>query len=104
MAGKFKFLIPWIQAIQLPMMVEFILRALSQMMQILEINIQHKMFNLHMDNLNMGNNILLHKGTRPIKISLNKKLDPKKRTIQTFNIDAQRFRKTEKENPPVTGK
>ena len=66
------FLIPWIQAIQLLMMVEFILRALSQMMQILETNIQHKMFNLHMDNLSMGNNILLHKGAHPIKIDLHK--------------------------------
>ena len=31
---------------------------------------------------------------QPIKIDLNKKLDPKQKTIQTFNIDAKRFRKT----------
>ena len=28
----------------------------------------------------------------PIKIGLNKKSDPKQKTIQTFNIDVQRFR------------
>ena len=26
--------------------------------------------------------------TRPVKIDLNKKLDPKQKTIQAFNIDA----------------
>ena len=36
---------------------------------------------------------------QPIKMILNKKLDPKQKTIQTFNIDAQRFRKTKNENP-----
>ena len=35
----------------------------------------------------------------PIKIDLDKKLDPKQKTIQTFNIDAQRFRKAKNENP-----
>ena len=29
-----------------------------------------------------------------VKIDLNKKLDPKQKTIQVFNIDAQRLRKT----------
>ena len=37
----------------------------------------------------------------PIKIDLNKKLDLKQKTIQKFNIDAQRFRKTKNENPPT---
>ena len=41
------------------------------------------------------------KKTRPVKIDLNKKLDPKKKTIQTFNIDAQGFRKTKNENPLI---
>ena len=36
-----------------------------------------------------------------VKIGLNKKLDPKKKTMQTFNIDAQGFRKTRNENPPM---
>ena len=34
-----------------------------------------------------------------VNINLNKKLDPKQKSIQTFNIDAQRFRKTKNENP-----
>ena len=34
-----------------------------------------------------------------VNINLNKKLDPKQKSIQTFNIDAQRFRKTKIENP-----
>ena len=34
----------------------------------------------------------------PVKIDLNKKLDPKQKTIQAFNIDAKRFRKTKNEN------
>ena len=37
--------------------------------------------------------------SQPVKIDFNKKLDLKQKTIQTFNIDAQRFRKTKKENP-----
>ena len=37
--------------------------------------------------------------TQPIKIDLNKKLESKQKTIQTFNIDAQGFRKTINENP-----
>ena len=36
---------------------------------------------------------------QPVKIDLNKELDPKQKTIQTFNIDDQRFRKTKNENP-----
>ena len=35
---------------------------------------------------------------QPFKSNLNKKLDPKQKTIQTFNIDAKRFRKTKNEN------
>ena len=35
----------------------------------------------------------------PVKTDLDKKLDPKKNTIQTFNIDTQGFRKTRNENP-----
>ena len=37
----------------------------------------------------------------PVKTDLDKKLDPKKKTIQTFNIDAQGFRKTRNENPQM---
>ena len=36
---------------------------------------------------------------QPIKVHLDKKLDSKHKTIQTFNIDAQGFRKTRNENP-----
>ena len=32
--------------------------------------------------------------SHPVKIDVNKKLDSKQKTIQTFNIDAQGFRKT----------
>ena len=39
--------------------------------------------------------------THPVKIDLDKKLDSKEQTIQTFNIDAQGFRKTRNENPPM---
>ena len=39
--------------------------------------------------------------SQPVKIDLNKKLDPKQKTIETFNFDAQRFRKTKSENPPT---
>ena len=38
---------------------------------------------------------------QPIKMILNKKLDPKQKTIQTFNIDAQGFGKIRNENPPT---
>ena len=38
---------------------------------------------------------------QPVKIDLNKKLDPKQKTIQIFNIDAKKFRKIKKENPPT---
>ena len=34
-----------------------------------------------------------------VKVDLNKKLDPKQKTIQIFTIDAQGFRKTKNENP-----
>ena len=37
----------------------------------------------------------------PAKIDLYKKWLPKPKTIQNFNIDAQRFRKTKNENPPT---
>ena len=36
---------------------------------------------------------------QPVKINLNKKVDPKQKTIQTINIDAQGFRKIKNENP-----
>ena len=39
--------------------------------------------------------------THPAKIDLNKKWLPNQKTIQNFNIDAQEFRKTRKENPPM---
>ena len=44
------------------------------------------------------NAIKLHY-THHVKIDLNEKLDPKQKTFQIFNIDAQRFRKTKNENP-----
>ena len=34
-----------------------------------------------------------------VKIDLNKKLEPKQKTFQTLNINAQRFRETKNENP-----
>ena len=37
----------------------------------------------------------------PAKIDLNKKWLPKQKTVQNFNIDAQGFRKTKNENPPM---
>ena len=39
--------------------------------------------------------------THPTKIDLNKKWLPMQKTIQNFNIDAQGFGKTRKENPPT---
>ena len=36
-----------------------------------------------------------------VKVDLNEKLDPKQKTIQTFNNEAKRFRKTKNENPPM---
>ena len=36
--------------------------------------------------------------TQPVTIDLNKKLDPKQKNIQTFNIDTKRFIKTKNEN------
>ena len=41
------------------------------------------------------------KDAQPAKLDLNKKSFPKKKTIQTFTIDAQGFRKTKNENPPT---
>ena len=38
---------------------------------------------------------------QPVKIDLDKKLDPKQKNIQTCNIDAQGFKKTRNENPPT---
>ena len=40
----------------------------------------------------------LNPSAQPIKKVLNKKLDPKQKNIQNFNIDAQGFRKTRNEN------
>ena len=39
--------------------------------------------------------------TQPAKTDLNKKSLPKQKTIQIFTIDAQGFRKTKNENPPI---
>ena len=39
--------------------------------------------------------------SHPVKIDLNKKLDPKEKTNQAFNIDVWEFRKTKNENPPT---
>ena len=39
--------------------------------------------------------------TQPVKIDLDKKLLPKQKTVQIFIIDAQGFRKTKDENPPM---
>ena len=36
-----------------------------------------------------------------VKMNLNKKLDPKQKTIQVFNIDIKGFRKTRNKNPPT---
>ena len=36
--------------------------------------------------------------TQPVKIGLNNKLDSNQKTIQIFDIDAQRFKKTGNEN------
>ena len=38
---------------------------------------------------------------QPAKIDLNQKSLPKQKTIQSFTIDAQGFRKTKNENPPM---
>ena len=46
------------------------------------------------------NTIECHKA-HPAKIYLNKKWLPKQKTIQNFIIDAQGFRKTRNENPPM---
>ena len=39
--------------------------------------------------------------TQPAKLDLDKKSFPKQKTIQNFTIDAQGFRKTKNENPPM---
>ena len=39
--------------------------------------------------------------TQHAKVDLDKKLDPKQKTIQTSVIDAQGFRKAKNENPPT---
>ena len=39
--------------------------------------------------------------TQPAKTDLIKKSLPKQKTIQNFTIDAQGFRKTKDENPPI---
>ena len=47
----------------------------------------------------LGSSCFAGTSSQPVKIDLNKMLDPKQKTIQTFNIDAQRFTKTKNENP-----
>ena len=39
--------------------------------------------------------------SQPVKSNHDKKLDPKQKTIQAFNINAQGFRKTRNENHPT---
>ena len=39
--------------------------------------------------------------SQPVKTDLDKKLDPKQKTFQTFNIDAKNFNKTKNENPAM---
>ena len=41
----------------------------------------------------------IHVSAHPAKIDLNKKLLPKQKSFQNFNIDAQGFRKIKNENP-----
>ena len=43
----------------------------------------------------------LNHESHPIKVGLKEKLDPMQRTIQTFNIDSQGFRKKRNENRPT---
>ena len=43
--------------------------------------------------------LLIWSAAHPVKIDLNKKLDPKQKIIQSFNIDAKGLRKTRNENP-----
>ena len=45
-----------------------------------------------------GQHTYIGRASQSVKIDLNKKLDPKQKTIQTFNIDVKRFRKTKNEN------
>ena len=39
--------------------------------------------------------------SQPVKLDLNKKLDPKQKTIQALIIVAKGFRKIRNENPPI---
>ena len=39
--------------------------------------------------------------SHPAKLDIDKKLLPKQKTIQNFNIDAPWFRKARNENPPI---
>ena len=41
------------------------------------------------------------KDAQPAKLDLNKKSLPKQKTIQNLTIDAQGFRRTANENPPM---
>ena len=43
-------------------------------------------------------NTFCHSISQPVKLDLSKKLDPKQKNSQAFNIDAQGFRKTRNEN------
>ena len=47
--------------------------------------------------------ILQNSISQHVKVDLNKKLDPKQKIIQTFNIDAQGFRKTKNEKSSDMG-
>ena len=44
---------------------------------------------------------IIHTQAHLAKIDLNKKWLSKQKTIQNFNIDAQGFRKTRNESPPM---
>ena len=48
-----------------------------------------------------GQHTYIGRASQSVKIDLNKKLDPKQKTNQTFNTDAQGFRKPRNENPPT---
>ena len=52
-------------------------------------------------NVTVGQNLFAMSVAHPVKIDLNKKLDPKQKTIRTYNVESQRFRKPKKENPPM---
>ena len=44
-------------------------------------------------------NLTPQNSAQPVKMNWNKKFDPKQKTIQTFNTNAQWLRKIENENP-----